>query len=85
MLTDIYMKFRKDSWNGFQVIERNRFCDRQTEKKTDARGEPVYVNLPPPLVGGHKIGKCKDKVVEFSLNFKSGKTEISVWPLSEVL
>ena len=25
---DIYMKFREDSLNGFQVIERTRFCDR---------------------------------------------------------
>ena len=28
MLIDIYMKFREDSLNGFQVIERTRFCDR---------------------------------------------------------
>ena len=27
MLIDIYMKF-EDSLNGFQVIERTRFCDR---------------------------------------------------------
>ena len=27
MLNDIYMKFREDSLNGFQVIERTRFCD----------------------------------------------------------
>ena len=28
-LIDIYMKCREDSLNGFQVIERTRFCDRQ--------------------------------------------------------
>ena len=28
MLIDIYMKFREDSLNGFQVIEQTRFCDR---------------------------------------------------------
>ena len=28
MLIDIYMKFCEDSLNGFQVIERTRFCDR---------------------------------------------------------
>ena len=28
MLIDIYMKFREDSLNGFQVIERTQFCDR---------------------------------------------------------
>ena len=31
MLIDIYVKFREDSLNGFQVIERTRFCDRQTD------------------------------------------------------
>ena len=25
---DIYIEFREDSLNGFQVIERTRFCDR---------------------------------------------------------
>ena len=29
MLIDIYMKFREDSLNGFQIIERTRFCYRQ--------------------------------------------------------
>ena len=24
----VYMKFREDSLNGFQVIERARFCDK---------------------------------------------------------
>ena len=28
MLVDIYVKLREDSLNGFQVIERTRFCDR---------------------------------------------------------
>ena len=28
MLIDIYMKFFDDSYNGFQVIEQTRFCDR---------------------------------------------------------
>ena len=27
MLTDIHMKFREDSLNGFQVIERTWFCE----------------------------------------------------------
>ena len=27
MLIDIYMKFREDSLNSFQVIEQTRFCD----------------------------------------------------------
>ena len=40
MLIDIYMKFREDSLNGFQVIERTRFCDRvegNTSKSINAR------------------------------------------------
>ena len=32
MLIDIYMKIREDSLNSFQVIERTRFCDSQTDK-----------------------------------------------------
>ena len=28
ILIDIYMKFREESLNGFQVIERTRFCNR---------------------------------------------------------
>ena len=31
MLIDIYMKFREDSMNGFQVTEQTRFCDRLTD------------------------------------------------------
>ena len=33
MLIDIYMKFREDSLNSFQVIERTRFCDIVQELK----------------------------------------------------
>ena len=31
MLIDIYMKFREDSLNGFQVNERTSVIDRQTD------------------------------------------------------
>ena len=31
MLINIYMKFREDSLNGFQVIEQTRFCDTPRE------------------------------------------------------
>ena len=31
--TNIYMKFREESVNGFQVIERTRFCDREYKCK----------------------------------------------------
>ena len=33
MLIDIYMKFREDSLNGFQIIERTR-DDRQADRQT---------------------------------------------------
>ena len=42
MLINIYMKFREDSLSGLQVIERTRFCDKQT----DARGEKQFISLP---------------------------------------
>ena len=31
MLIDIYMKFREESLNGFQFIERTRFCNSPRE------------------------------------------------------
>ena len=31
LLSGIYMKFREDSLNGFQVILRTRFCDSLRE------------------------------------------------------
>ena len=41
MLIDFYMKFREDSLNAFQVIERTRVWQterqRQTERQTDRR------------------------------------------------
>ena len=38
MLIGIYMKFLEDSVNGFQVIERTRFFDRQTPD-----GKTIYL------------------------------------------
>ena len=37
MLIDIYMKFREDSLNGFQVTEWTRFCDRQSSKGNNSK------------------------------------------------
>ena len=37
MLIDIYMKFREDSLNGFQVIEQTQFCDRQSSKGNNSK------------------------------------------------
>ena len=33
---DIYMKFREDSLNSFQVIQRTLFCDIPREKSINA-------------------------------------------------
>ena len=49
MLIDICMKFREDSFRGFQVIERTRFVtDRRTSGHPDIRtpGEKQYVSQP---------------------------------------
>ena len=37
MLIDIYVKFHEDSLNGFQVIERTRFCDGQSSKGNNSK------------------------------------------------
>ena len=34
MLIDIYRKFHEDSLNGFQVIERTQFCDKNPRAMT---------------------------------------------------
>ena len=53
MLIDICMKFREDSFRGFQVTERTRFVtDRQTDGQADGRtdrrapGEKQYFSNP---------------------------------------
>ena len=54
MLIDICMKFREDSFRGFQVIERTRFVtDRQTDIRTD--GRPGKNNMSPNPSGGDII------------------------------
>ena len=50
MLIDICMKFREDSFRGFQVTERTRFVtDRQTDGQTDIRTDrrPGKNNMSP--------------------------------------
>ena len=55
MLIDICMKFREDSFRGFQVTERTRFVtDRQTDIRTD--GRPGKNNMSPNPSGGDIIG-----------------------------
>ena len=43
MLIDIYMKFREDSLNGFQVIDQTRFCDRVQGNNSRSRNARVMV------------------------------------------
>ena len=49
MLIDICMKFREDSFRGFQVTERTRFV---TDGRTDARKKN---NMSPNPLGGDII------------------------------
>ena len=43
MLIDIYLKFHDDSLNGFQVIERTRFCDGQCSKGNNSKNKDAIV------------------------------------------
>ena len=62
MLINICMKFREDSFRGFQVTERTRFVtDRQTDRQTDGQtdrrtdGRPGKNNMSPNPSGGDII------------------------------
>ena len=58
MLIDICMKFREDSFRGFQVTERTRFVtDRQTDRQMDRQtdGRPGKNNMSPNPSGGDII------------------------------
>ena len=60
MLIDICMKFREDSFRGFQVTERTRFVtDRQTDIRTDRR--PGKNNMSPNPSGGRHNKTILDK------------------------
>ena len=37
MLIDIYLKFREESLNVFQIIERTWFCDGQSSKGNNSK------------------------------------------------
>ena len=45
MLIDIYLKFREDSLNGFQSIERTRFCDGQSSKGNNSKSIDARVMI----------------------------------------
>ena len=56
MLVNIYMKFHDDILNDFQVTERTRFCDGQTDRRRDGWTEdPGKNNMSPNLKGGDII------------------------------
>ena len=46
ILIDIYMKFHEDSLNGFQVIERTRVWQTDTQTDRQTPGEKQYVSQP---------------------------------------
>ena len=55
MLIDICMKFREDSFRGFQVTERTRFVtDRRADRRTS--GRPGKNNMSPNPSGGDIMG-----------------------------
>ena len=59
MLIDICMKFREDSFRGFQVTERTRFVtDRQTDKQTDGQTDAMGKNNMSPNPSGGDIIRC---------------------------
>ena len=45
ILIDIYMKVYEDSLNGFQVLERTRFCDTDSFKDNNSKGINARVML----------------------------------------
>ena len=45
ILIDIYMKFRENSLNGFQVIEWTWFCDGQSSKGNNSKSIKARVML----------------------------------------
>ena len=55
MLVDIFMKFREDSFRGFQVTERTRFV---TDRRTDRRPGKNKMSTNPS--GGDIIGHHED-------------------------
>ena len=61
MLIDICMKFREDSFRGFQVIERTRFV---TDRRTS--GRPGKNNMSPNPSGGDIISHCSQFLKMFN-------------------
>ena len=85
MLIDICMKFREDSFRGFQVIERTRFVtDRQTDRRTDRRtdgqtpGEKQYVSQPFGGRHNYKFGMETRKANSCAANFEVSFFRVSV-------
>ena len=62
MLIDICMKFREDSFRGFQVTERTQFVtDRRTDIRTD--GRPGKNNMSPNPSGGDIMNILTSKLL----------------------
>ena len=65
MLIDICMKFREDSFRGFQVTERTRFM---TDRRTDRR--PGKNNMSPNPSGGDIITQVLHRINTKYLNIE---------------
>ena len=57
MLVNVCMKFHEDTLNGFQVTERTRFCDGQTDGRTDVQTTQEKTICLPTLKGGDIISR----------------------------
>ena len=71
MLVNISMKFHECILNGFQVLERIRFCDGQTDSRTERRAD-----------ANGKIMKVED-ITHTELQFHKINAIISIFRSSE--
>ena len=77
MSIDICMKFREDSFRGFQVTEWTRFViDRQTDRQTDRR--PGKNNMSPNPSGGDIIKIDSDLILYSQFQFSDSSHSISI-------
>ena len=78
MLINICMKFREDSFRGFQVTERTRFV---TDRRTDRR--PGKNNMSPNPSGGDIITRVQKLLT--GLNWPTFSCKIQVWIFLDVI
>ena len=80
MLIDICMKFREDSFRGFQVTERTRFVTDRGQTDIRTSGRPGKNNMSPNSSGGDiKSGDTVFPIITLSVTM-----ETSGWIWSKV-